>query len=67
MSSNAKKRPGISSDLYIMAQEEIMCNKRSLIRDLNKDLAYMLELREQTEDPEQECLINCIIQDDNNA
>jgi len=65
MRSNLERRPGMSSkDWFIQVQEELMCNKRSLIKYLNKDLAYMLVLRERTEDSEQEALLNIIIHDE---
>jgi len=50
-------------DWYIETQKIIIADKISMIRFLNKDMAFMLQLKEKTKDPELIFRINCMIQD----
>jgi replicative DNA helicase len=50
-------------DWYIETQKIIIADKISMIRFLNKDMAFMLQLKEKTKDPEFIFRINCMIQD----
>ena len=52
----------ILNDLFIECQRTIIADKFSMIRFLNKDMAFMLQLKEKTKDPELVFHINCMIQ-----
>ena len=53
----------VLKDCYIENQENLIGEKLSMIRFLNKDMAFMLQLKEKARDPELIFQINCMIQD----